>query len=49
MAKHAETPDRKSANDIEAANETYSSFIANLKWSVPTICAVTAFVVILIS
>ncbi|MGB7408186.1 MAG: hypothetical protein WA908_06735 [Pontixanthobacter sp.] len=39
----------KSANDMKAANKTYDAFIANLKWSVPVICVITAIVVILIS
>lgn len=38
-----------STNDINAARKTYSSFIANLKWIVPVLCVITAFVVILIS
>ncbi|MGB3737915.1 MAG: hypothetical protein WA948_01025 [Pontixanthobacter sp.] len=39
----------KPANDMDAARSTYSSFIANLKWSVPVICVIAAIVVILIS
>ena len=39
----------KSANDMEAAERTYGSFIANLKWSVPLIAVIAAIVVILIS
>lgn len=38
-----------SGNDIKAANQTYSSFIGHLKWAVPLIAAITAFVVILIA
>ncbi len=38
-----------SANDMKAAEKTYSSFISNLKWTVPLIAVITAIVVILIS
>lgn len=38
-----------STNDMKAAEKTYTSFIANLKWIVPVLCAITAFVVILIA
>ncbi|MDN3645921.1 aa3-type cytochrome c oxidase subunit IV [Pontixanthobacter aestiaquae] len=38
-----------SANDMKAAEKTYSAFIANLKWTVPVIAVITAIVVILIS
>ena len=38
-----------SGNDMKMAEKTYSSFIANLKWSVPLIAAIAAFVVILIA
>jgi hypothetical protein len=37
-----------SGNDIKAANQTYASFIAMLKWSVPLIAVITAVVVIVI-
>ena len=36
-------------NDMKAANGTYASFIATLKWAVPLIAVITLFVVILIS
>ena len=36
-------------HDLDAARSTYDSFIATLKWSVPLIAAITAFVVILIA
>ena len=35
--------------DMKAAEQTYASFIANLKWSVPLIAAIALFVVILIA
>lgn len=38
-----------SANDMKAANETYSSFITAVKWSTPAIMAIAALVVFLIS
>lgn len=37
------------ANDMKAAEKTYSSFIGTLKWSVPVILLITAIVVVLIS
>ncbi len=37
------------ANDMKAAEKTYSSFIGTLKWSVPVILLITAVVVVLIS
>ena len=38
-----------SANDMKAANQTYSGFISMLKWSVPIIALIALFVVVLIS
>ena len=38
-----------SANDMDAANRTYSSFIDMLKWSVPLIALIALFVVWLIA
>lgn len=38
-----------SANDMKAAEKTYDSFIASLKWSVPLIAAIAAVVVIIIA
>ena len=38
-----------SANDMKAANKTYGSFIGSLKWIVPLIAVITAFVVVLIA
>ncbi|MBD3728918.1 MAG: aa3-type cytochrome c oxidase subunit IV [Sphingomonadales bacterium] len=38
-----------SANDMKAAEKTYEGFIALLKWSVPAIALITAFVVFLIA
>ena len=35
--------------DMKAANRTYESFIASLKWSVPLIAAIAALVVIIIA
>ena len=35
--------------NMNAANSTYDSFIATLKWSLPLIAAIAAFVVFLIS
>jgi hypothetical protein len=37
------------ANDMKAAEKTYTSFIGTLKWSVPVILLITAVVVVLIS
>ncbi|MGX7894831.1 aa3-type cytochrome c oxidase subunit IV [Tsuneonella sp. HG222] len=37
------------ANDMNAAKKTYSGFIGLLKWSVPLIALIAAFVVFLIS
>lgn len=37
------------ANDMKAAEKTYTSFIGTLKWSVPVILLITAIVVVLIS
>ncbi len=39
----------ESANDHKAHNNTYSSFIANLKWSVPLIAVIALLVVIMIA
>ncbi|ANU07513.1 hypothetical protein A6F65_01206 [Paraurantiacibacter namhicola] len=38
-----------STNDMKAASKTYGSFIASLKWIVPLLAVITAFVVILIA
>ena len=38
-----------SANDMQAANRTYASFITLLKWSIPVIAIIAALVVVLIS
>ena len=38
-----------SANDMKAAEKTYSSFIASLKWSVPLIALIALVVVLLIA
>lgn len=38
-----------SANDMKAANQTYSGFISAVKWSTPAIFLIAAFVVFLIS
>jgi len=38
-----------SANDMKAAAKTYDSFIGLIKWSVPLIAIITAFVVVLIA
>lgn len=38
-----------SANDMEAAQKTYSSFINALKFSVPALALITLLVVILIA
>ena len=37
-----------SANDMKAANKTYDSFIAALKWAVPALVIIAALVVIAI-
>ena len=37
------------ANDMNAATKTYGSFVNVLKWSVPLIALLAAFVVFLIS
>jgi len=37
------------ANDMKAAESTYSGFINLLKWSVPAIAAITLLIVIAIS
>ena len=39
----------ESANDHKAHNSTYSSFIANLKWSVPLMAVIALLVVIMIA
>lgn len=38
-----------SANDMDAANRTYGSFIDLIKWSVPIIILIVVFVVWLIA
>lgn len=38
-----------SANDMKAAEKTYSSFISNIKWIIPVVALVTAIVVIAIA
>lgn len=35
--------------NMNAANSTYASFIATLKWTLPLIAAISALVVVLIS
>ena len=37
------------ANDMKAAEKTYSSFIAMLKWSVPLVAIVTFIVILLVA
>lgn len=37
-----------SANDMKAAEKTYSGFISLLKWSVPAIALLVVFVMLLI-
>lgn len=37
-----------SANDMKAAKATYDSFIGLIKWSVPVIAVIVAFVVLVI-
>ena len=39
----------ETANDMKAHEKTYSAFIANLKWILPVIVVIAAFVVWLIS
>lgn len=36
-------------HDMKAAKGTYEGFIGALKWSVPLLAAITAFVVLLIA
>ncbi len=36
-------------HDLKAAKGTYESFIGTLKWSVPLICVIALFVIILIA
>jgi hypothetical protein len=38
-----------SANDMKAAEGTYNGFITLIKYSVPVICVIAAFVVFLIA
>lgn len=38
-----------SANDMDAANKTYANFLALIKYSLPPILLITAFVVWLIA
>lgn len=37
-----------SGNDMKAANATYEGFIGMLKWSVPLVAVIAAFVVVII-
>ncbi|GMN13266.1 hypothetical protein [Altererythrobacter sp. MTPC7] len=37
------------SNDMNAANSTYSSFIASLKWILPLIAVITFLVVVMIA
>ncbi|MCW1383443.1 aa3-type cytochrome c oxidase subunit IV [Novosphingobium sp. KCTC 2891] len=37
-----------SANDMKAANATYAGFINMIKYSIPVIAVITAFVVLII-
>lgn len=39
----------ESANDRKAHEKTYGSFIGMLKWTVPLLAVITAFVVLMIS
>ena len=39
----------ESANDMKAAEQTYSGFISLIKWAVPFLAALTLLIVILIS
>ena len=38
-----------SANDMQAARQTYEGFISLIKWSIPFIAAIVILVLILIS
>ena len=38
-----------SVHDMDKANSTYSSFISSLKWTVPLICVITLFIIMLIA
>ena len=37
------------ANDLNAAKKTYGGFVSLLKWSVPVIVLIVAFIIFLIS
>lgn len=37
------------ANDMKAAEGTYNGFISLLKWAVPLLAALTAFIVVAIA
>ena len=37
------------ANDMNAAKKTYGEFVSLLKWSVPVIVLIVAFIIFLIS
>ncbi len=37
------------ANDMDHAKSTYDSFIASLKWTIPLICVITLFVIMMIA
>ena len=39
----------QSANDMKAHEQTYGGFLNLLKWSLPVILVITAFVVLLIA
>ena len=39
----------ESANDLKAAEKTYGSFIASLKWAVPLIAFIALVVVVIIA
>ncbi len=39
----------ESANDMQAANKTYESFITLLKWSTPIIALIALGVIVIIS
>lgn len=39
----------ESANDMKAAEQTYSGFIGLIKWTVPFLAALTLLIIILIS
>jgi len=38
-----------SVHDMDKAQSTYGSFMGTLKWTIPLICVITLFVVVLIA